>query len=220
MTAGNDRGDGGNRDDTDGDGRTPSTMDLASWRSLPAFGPYDALLARLTGEPTWPPVTRLRLLLGADIDFVVPAGRLPAGLDDSDVDGSYIGWCVAGRVPTRERNLHDLMNALTWARFPAAKMALCRRQVAVARARGRHTNRLRTREQDRLAMLDEGGILVVGGGTGTGGTSVGEVTFGHGLLEDLVRGRTSRGLRLPVDSADDDGVARAMASVLVSDLRS
>lgn len=190
-------------------------MDVACWRTLPAFEPYDALLARLVDEPTWPPVTRLRSLLGADVDFVVPAGRLPAGLDDSDVDGSYIGWCVAGRVPTRERNLHDLMNALTWARFPAAKLALCRRQVAVARARGPHTNRLRTREQDRLAMLDEGGILVV-----AGGPDAGEITFGHGLLEDLVRGRASRGLRLPVDGAGDDDVARAMASVVVADLTS
>ena len=192
-----------------------ASIEVSRWGLLAAFGPYDALLARLGDEPTWPPVTRLRALLGANVDFVVPAGRLPAGLDDSDVEGSYIGWCMAGRVPTRERNLHDLMNALTWARFPAAKMALCRRQMAVARARGPHTNRLRTREQDRLAMLDEGGILVV-----AGGPEAGELTFGHGLLEDLVRGRASRGLRLPVDTADDDGVARALASVVVSDLTS
>ena len=193
------------------------------WRSLPSFRPYQALLDRLAHEGAWPHVARYREVLGADVDFVVPTTRLAAGLDASDVDGSYVGWCLDGRVPTREGNVHDLMNALTWARFPAAKQALCRRQMAVAQDRGRDTNRLRSKLQDRLAMLDEGGILVVDAGDRVGIDGCdgdGERIFGHGLLEDLVQGRLSRGLRLPVCSDDDSTVALALTGVDVLALTS
>ena len=191
------------------------------WRCLPPFRPYQELLDRLAHEAAWPHVARYREVLGADVDFVVPTTRLAAGLDASDVDGSYVGWCIDGRVPTREGNVHDLMNALTWARFPTAKQALCRRQMAVAQARGRDTNRLRSKLQDRLAMLDEGGILVVDAGDRVGIDGCdGERIFGHGLLEDLVQGRLSRGLRLPVCSDDDNTVALALTDVDVLALTS
>ncbi len=192
----------------------------ARWRCLPPFRPYQEFLDRLAHQGAWPHVARYRAVLGADVDFVVPTTRLAAGLDASDVDGSYLGWCIDGRVPTREGNIHDLMNALTWARFPSAKQALCRRQMAVAQARGRDTNRLRSKLQDRLAMLDEGGILVVdaGGELDASGECHGEGKaderiFGHGLLEDLLQGRVSRGLRLPVHADDDGTVALALAGV-------
>ena len=178
----------------------------AAWAARPELEPYVELLKRLAqGAPDWPEVSRYRTLLDADVDFVVPAGRLPAGLDDSDVDDSYIGRCVFGAVPTRTGNLHDLMNALTWAAFPRAKLSLCRRQVAVARARGRHTNRLRTRAQDRLAMIDEGGMLALPDDHSR--------VFGHGLLEDLVLGRRSRGFSLVVESDADDVVGAAITAL-------
>ena len=183
---------------------TPSTW-ADAWSRRPDLGRFVPALERLASERGWPEVSRYRALLGADVDFVAPPGRLPAGLDASDVDDSYIGRCVRGAVPTRPGNLHDLMNALTWATFPQAKAALCRRQVEVARARGARTNRLRTRAQDRLAMLDEGGLLALPG--------AGEAVFGHGLLEDLVLGRASRGFPLAVDVDDDHAVAAAIAAL-------
>jgi len=183
---------------------TPAQWATA-WATRPDLGPFVPLLERLTGEQGWPDVSRYCALLGTDVDFACPTTRLPAGLDASDVDDSYIGRCVRGAVPTRAQNLHDLMNALTWAAFPRAKLALCRRQVDVARARGPRTNRLRTRAQDRLAMLDEGGVLALPGGD--------ERVFGHGLLEDLILGRSSRGLPLAVDDVDDDTVATAITAL-------
>jgi hypothetical protein len=187
---------------------TPSTW-AASWAQRPDLRSFVPLLERLADVRDWPEVSRYRALLGADVDFVAPSTRLPAGLDASDVDDSYIGRCVRGTVPTRPRNLHDLMNALTWAAYPQAKLALCRRQVDVARARGSRTNRLRTKAQDRLAMLDEGGVLTLPGGA--------ERVFGHGLLEDLVLGRSSRGFPLTVEDDDDDVVAAAIAILPLPD---
>lgn len=179
----------------------------ADWEMRPALQPFVTVLQRLFTTPDWPDVDHYRALLGADVDFAVPHARLPAGLDGSDVDGSYIGRCVAGCVPTRARNLHDLMNALTWAAFPHSKRALCARQVDVALARGMSTNRLRTPAQDRLAMLDEGGVLTLAS------DDAHTITFGHGLLEDLVLGRASRGFPLPVSSFADDDVAAALLAL-------
>jgi hypothetical protein len=69
-----------------------------------------------------------------------------------------------GEVPTREQNLHDLMNALVWAVFPRSKRALHARQHRVVTAAGRPRHgeaKVRTPEGDALAMLDEGGLLVL-----------------------------------------------------------
>lgn len=71
---------------------------------------------------------------------------------------------LEGTVPTRENNLHDLMNALVWASFPCSKRALHARQHRlVSRAGAPRSGEAlsRTPEADTLAMLDEGGLLVV-----------------------------------------------------------
>jgi hypothetical protein len=70
-----------------------------------------------------------------------------------------------GCVPTRARCWHDLMNALVWGTFPLAKRALHARQhraMAERIAEGARTlPRARTREQDAIALVDEGGIIVL-----------------------------------------------------------
>ncbi|MFT3924963.1 MAG: DUF3025 domain-containing protein [Myxococcales bacterium] len=69
-----------------------------------------------------------------------------------------------GQVPTRLDDWHDFFNALAFLAFPAAKWALHARQYRLLQARiAPHARRLpgaRTREQDALSLLDEGGILV------------------------------------------------------------
>ncbi len=182
----------------------------AQWATLPAFAGFLPWLEALSSCPAWPEVTEYRAILGADIDFVAWRGRLPAGLDATDVDGSYIGRCVDGAVPTRPRHLHDLMNALTWARFPQAKRALCQGQIDVAMVRGCQTNRLRTRLQDRLAMLDEGGLLV---GVDVDGV-VCETIFGHGHLENAIVQRPSRGWPFETRSFADADVATAIVAYI------
>ncbi len=70
---------------------------------------------------------------------------------------------LARRVPTRARSWHDVHNALVWATFPKAKLALHARQHALIAARLGRDLRLpgaRTPEQDTLAMFDEGGVAL------------------------------------------------------------
>ncbi len=125
-------------------------------------------------------------------------------------------------VSTRPASWHDLLNALVWASFPRAKMALHARQHRMIAARLQDDLRLpgaRTREQDAVAMLDEGGVAVLcpragrdelraalasplprgsvdGDGTrvpaivARGGACA--VIFGHALYEGLVCGSPAR----------------------------
>lgn len=183
------------------------TFAPAQWKSLSGFADYAEALDRLARCSEWPEVADYQAVLQCAVPFVAEDGKLAAGLDGSDIAGSYIARCIDGAVPSRRRNLHDLMNALVWWRFPLAKHALCRRQVAIAVERGTTTNRLRTRAQDRLAMVDEGGVLIVGDR---------EIVFGHAILEDAVRGRHSRGLPLVLDGRTSDDDLDVAAAALIA----
>jgi hypothetical protein len=99
----------------------------------------------------------------------------------------YDDRVVRGEVPTRPRSWHDFLNALVWATFPASKRRLHALQAAAVRQRlapGAVTlPNARTREQDALALLDEGGVIEL--------TAEGErlvLGFGHALYEGIVRG--------------------------------
>lgn len=85
---------------------------------------------------------------------------------------------------------HDFLNALVWLTFPNAKRAFHRRQhAAIERsipAGATHPPNARTREQDALALIDEGGVLMVEGRT---------MFFGHALYEGLVSGQLADDLR-------------------------
>ena len=180
------------------------TADIRRWSGLWPFAGYEPWLVRLAQVPLLR-VEQLATILTTDVDFHVHAGRLAAGLDGTDVDGSYAACCVEKSVPTRPDNLHDLLNALTWARFPRAKHALCVRQVRQAQERGVVDGlRVRTREQDACAMLDEGGLIL-------GPTQ--HAFFGHAALEDAVVGRDLRPFLVHVDSDDlDDGLTRLLTA--------
>ena len=97
-----------------------------------------------------------------------PAGKKPRRSRQQGVqlDTLYEGRIVLrGEVPTRAGDWHDFFNALSFAAFPRAKWALHERQYRLLAGRiGPGTQRLpamRTREQDALALFDEGGIALV-----------------------------------------------------------
>ena len=103
-----------------------------------------------------------------------------------------------GCVPTRPGSWHDLMNALVWATFPAAKRALHARQhdLVVPAAPGESARR--PRELDALALLDEGGVVVVTArpledeDALTAAIANGDakaIVFGHAIYEGVVLGR-------------------------------
>jgi Protein of unknown function (DUF3025) len=118
---------------------------------------------------------------------------------------------LGAEVPTRERDWHDLLNALCFATFPRSKRALHARQYRVLAARIEpDATRLpgaRTKEQDALTLFDEGGVVLAAepdaaqallATTGSeraalflqlsAARKTRLVPFGHALFEHLVEG--------------------------------
>ncbi|HSY20510.1 MAG TPA: DUF3025 domain-containing protein [Polyangiaceae bacterium] len=130
-----------------------------------------------------------------------------------------------GVVPTRERCWHDFMNALVWGTFPRAKRALHARQHRAIAARiapgARTLPPARTRELDALALLDEGGVVLLArdpaglraalmaGDPGALEAAVGAgdargIVFGHAIYESLALGVAPAIVAaVVVDDADD-----------------
>ncbi len=130
-------------------------------------------------------------------------------------------------VPTRPRMWHDYLNALVWASFPKSKLALHGRQHrAIERWIPEGATQLpnaRTRELDALALVDEGGILLLD--RGDGHTSA--VLFGHALFEGLVLGQRAMVARAvildarrhepPSDAAGTVRLADALLEAMLTD---
>jgi hypothetical protein len=80
------------------------------------------------------------------------------------------------------------LNALVWASFPRSKLALHERQLRALVARlppgARTLPPTRSREHDALALIDEGGVVIL-----RDGRAEVEVVFGHALYEGRVLGR-------------------------------
>jgi hypothetical protein len=157
-----------------------------------------------------PPVAEIDRALSerAGVRFVEapPRGRRRGALDRATL---YDARIVSRReVPTRNGNLHDFMNALVWASFARSKMAIHERQHALIESRieGDRLPAQRTPEQDTLAMVDEGGIVLVTSETSLveqvtqnrDGEGLGRLVherrataavFGHALFEHLAQKR-------------------------------
>lgn len=194
---------------------------------LPARHPLLWPLARaarpFAGADEWPPVASWQRVFAAatgvapPVAFVVAPPRPRRGrrapLDRSMAyDASIV---ERGVVPSRERHWHDFLNALVWGTFPRAKAALHRRQGALVDARldpaVPRPPAHRTREQDGLAMIDEGGVIAL-----VAASRELRLVFGHAVYEGFVLGvprMTARMVRLPVDALLDDPIAQADAAL-------
>jgi hypothetical protein len=115
---------------------------------------------------------------------------------------------LAAEVPTRSRCWHDFMNALVWGTFPLAKHALHRRQhraIVERLAPGARGLPRRTPELDALALVDEGGVVVLADDVEQASSSLATrrpgalaellaaggarlVVFGHAIYESLALG--------------------------------
>lgn len=133
-----------------------------------------------------------------------------------------------GEVPCLGTSYHDLLNVLVWAAFPRTKRALHARQYRALEAwlppaAARLPNR-RTREQDALALFDEGGsVLVVPRGGALELQSARILLFGHAVMEHLcfeTSGLSSAALVVEVEPPLPEGrelldrVDRALAARL------
>lgn len=176
----------------------------------PRFATIADLVARLANEPDWPSIARLDALLAPELATVgmhlVEAGKTkPALLADGTLDPSSLYEVIIverGEIPTRPRNAHDLLNAIVWAAFPQSKLALTSTLASVQRERARGRTQLpstRTREHDRLALVDEGAVLCVG---------TTQWIFGHAIYEHAYAGQLAvRGTAVDLDAPALDRAA-------------
>jgi hypothetical protein len=176
----------------------------------PLFWPLAPGADRLPLRADFPAVAALgRVFEGpAPVRFVPapPRRRRRAPVDVASLYDARI--TLEGAVPTRERCWHDLMNALVWGAFPRAKRALHARQhraISERIAPGSRALPHRSPELDALALLDEGGLVVLapdpavlgaalrGAGalqTAIASESAQAVVFGHAIYESLALGVT------------------------------
>jgi len=163
------------------------------------------------------------------------------------LEGHYdIRIAQHAEVPTRERNWHDLLNALCFVTFPLAKQALHRRQsAAVLRRVDPSTTRWpssRTPEQDALTLFDECGVAVAVEGAvhrslaaaseaqrpalllhAVEGKCARVVPFGHALFEHLLEGLrcpggSTRVVRVDSVAAVDEELAAGVDRELAAQL--
>jgi hypothetical protein len=176
----------------------------------PLLWPLAPAAAALGPLVDFPPVSALdRLFPGEAPVRFVPASPRRRRRSPIDRDALYDARITVDReVPTRARCWHDLMNALVWATFPGAKRALHARQHTAIRARiapGAQTlPPTRSAELDALALIDEGGLVVLAEDPDgiraslkadrsafrsalTAGTAQ-AIVFGHAIYESLVLG--------------------------------
>ena len=127
----------------------------------PVFAPLGSLLQRLQRD-RWPTHDDLNALgagivsaRGKSIRFVDPRA-------ESDAEARYYERRIAetGEVPTRERNWHDLFNALAWIAYPQAKARINAQHAAILEEGGEEEARHRSPERDALTLFDEGGVAV------------------------------------------------------------
>lgn len=186
----------------------------ASWTG-PRLAAYAPLVARLAAASSWPTVPELDGLLA---DRLRGDGHRPVRLIEQrarPAPGALlyeVHVIERGEVPTRAANAHDLWNALVWATFPRAKWAIADRLGVIQQARAAAGPRLpgtRAPSHDRLAMLDEGGLIVVGARA---------VVLGHAVLEHAARGVIDiRAARFPLHAAlawQADAIDAALAAAI------
>ncbi|MBK6727697.1 MAG: DUF3025 domain-containing protein [Xanthomonadales bacterium] len=125
----------------------------------PAFAGYASLKQWLL-QPAWPDLgalnagfgERRHAATGKPLRFVAQTPELLA-------DGLHYEARIfeRGEIATRERNWHDLLNAMVWCRFPQIKAALNGRQYQDLLRVGA---KRRTPAQYAQTLFDEGGVIV------------------------------------------------------------
>ncbi len=189
--------------------------------ATPLFAPLHPALARLPAG-RWPTHEELNR---AAAGLATAGGRAlrfvpPAAAGDTPYE---LRIAATGEVPTRERNWHDLFNALAWMAYPRAKAAINAQHAAILEAGGAAERRRRSPQRDALTLFDEGGVAVAAADPALAalipayawkelfwerrGELAGRVAFlafGHACFEqalDPYIGMVAKTVCLPVDAA-------------------
>ncbi|MFO0570555.1 MAG: DUF3025 domain-containing protein [Polyangiaceae bacterium] len=166
--------------------RSSVGFDARFYEKSPVFWPIASFAARFADRADFPEPPELDVLVSdGSLRFRPATGRPRRRPLPVDVRSLYDGRILLdGIVPTRRRSWHDYLNALVWAAFPRAKRALHAEQLGELRSAidanaGRLPN-ARSRRHDALAIVDEGGVLVLRAEREV------PIVFGHALFEELV----------------------------------
>jgi hypothetical protein len=191
--------------------------DPSFFRKSPLFWPVAEVAAALERFSAWPAPDDLNVLFRDErpvrFEAAPPKPRRRHRVEAPSYDARI---ALEGVVPTRAESWHDLLNAVVWASFPRAKRALHARQHRMIAARLDRDARVpgaRTPEQDAVAMIDEGGVVVLRARAPAQQIAV---IFGHAIYEGLVcGGPTARGAAyvVTVDGLGADARARADAAL-------
>ncbi len=141
----------------------------------PAFAPLRSLAEPFRAFQSWPTIADYNTILlhrgeirshsGVSILFEPQLSPKPRRRKEPmTLSSVYEGRIyTTGKIPTRPGNWHDFFNALVWAAFPKSKGALNARhyRAALSRLSSGSLSGARTREQDALSIVDEGGLLVL-----------------------------------------------------------
>ncbi len=195
-------------------------------RGRAVFAPLGPAMAPFRGHAEWPGLEDWNAALasreppltagsGAPIRFVPqPPKRRSGPIDVASLYDERI-W-TRGEVQSRLESWHDFFNMLVWASFPATKRAINARQRAALQAwiepGATRLPSSRTREQDALAMLDEGGAI-----RAIAGSERRLFVIGHAIHEHLVTG-THEARALIVDVEVDDLSRAAVDAALAAHL--
>jgi hypothetical protein len=201
--------------------------DAAFLERSPMLEPLRAHAASLSSAHDWPDASALQALLARRA--VATAGGLPLRLvPDAGREPYEKRIRERGEMHYRERDWHDLFNALVWLAYPRTKAALNDAQSAALRTEAAAVGASdRGARRDALTVFDENGAIVVS----TDPTLLDDVrcfrwkqlfwkrrneleramrafVFGHALLQKALTpyvGMTAHAMLLPVD---EDFMAR------------
>lgn len=171
---------------------------------------------------------------GKPLRFVTPRPR-------DERERRYYELRIAddGEVDTRERNWHDLFNALVWIAYPGAKAAINAQHAALLEERGESEAKRRGPERDALTLFDEGGVAVLSSdervfdrirgfewkrlfwtGRADLERSTRFIAFGHALLEKALEphlGMVAKTVFLPATALPPDAMLRAIVDARLSE---
>jgi DUF3025 family protein len=170
--------------------RSQIPFDPLFYERDPLLWPLARAASTFAREADWPDVRSYARAFASDpvVRFEPPKPAPRRRRAPPDPNALYDARITHDRcVPTRPECWHDFLNALVWATFPRAKLALHGRQLQALLSRldpgARTLPPTRSREHDALALLDEGGAVVL-----EDGPRRRPVLFGHALYEGLVLG--------------------------------
>ena len=176
--------------------------DFLSWdprffERSPLFEPLVPLARQFSGELRFPTIARWNEVLGEGLPVrFQEQAPAPRGQRRHQAPRQHYSSLIHLEkvVPSRADSWHDFFNALVWGTFPRSKRALHARQNAAvtswASGDARRLPNKRTRELDALALLDEGGVIVLADAEpDLSGARPGDVrlfVFGHAIYESLM----------------------------------